>query len=342
MKRLTSLFRSICLLALMGGSFGLGCSTLPTDMSMPWSKKTEPVTPDRILAIWTDTVRMQAGSPGVRGFGGRLFFYKDGEPQPVEVKGGATVYVFDAENPDPDQPAAEKKYVWSSAEFDNHMSESPLGKSYSLWIPWDVVGGEQRSLSIVTRFEGANGAVVISQPVIKLLPGKTKASSESNESGVRHATYIEEIGTEPNTQRRQTETIDLPPSFYRHLDVDEVETTETGPASGTQALNSEIKELTEGETTASEELGPVSELESARLRWEERRPIRSQFRRFPAQTTTESQVSPHLPRRSPHPGGWLDGLPPTPRSMARLLPPSTVSDGVELQRPAEAQSAGSQ
>ena len=338
MKRLTSLFRSIGLLALLGGFFGLGCSTLPTDMSMPWDKKTEPETPDRILAIWTDTVRMQAGSPGVRGFGGRLFFYKDGEPQPVEVKGGATVYVFDADNPDPDQPAAEKKYVWSSAEFENHMSESPLGKSYSLWIPWGVVGGEQRSLSIVTRFEGDNGAVVISQPVVKLLPGKTKASSESKTSGVRHASYIDETAVESNIQRRQTETIDLPPSFYRHLKVDDVETTEMVPASGTDAEGGGIKDLTEGETTDSEEL----ELESARLRWEERRPIRSQFRRFPAQTTTESQVSTHLPRRSPHPGGWLDGLPPTPRSMARLLPPSTDSDGVELQQPAEAQLDGSQ
>ncbi|MEC7356052.1 MAG: hypothetical protein VYE53_13010 [Planctomycetota bacterium] len=337
MKRLTSLFRSISLLALLGGSFGLGCSTLPTEMSMPWDKKTEPETPDRILAIWTDTVRMQAGSPGVRGFGGRLFFYKDGETQPVEVKGGATVYVFDADNPDPDQPAAEKKYVWSSAEFENHMSESPLGKSYSLWIPWGVVGGEQRSLSIVTRFEGDNGAVVISQPVVKLLPGKTKVSSESNESGVRHASYIEETTVELNTQRRQTETIDLPPSFYRHLKVDDVETTEMVPASGTEAEGGGIKDFTEGEMTDSEELEPISELESARLRWEERRPIRSQFRRFPAQTTTESQVSTHLPRRSPHPGGWLDGLPPTPRSMARLLPPSTDSDGVELQQPAEAQ-----
>ena len=304
---------------------------------MPWDKKTEPETPDRILAIWTDTVRMQAGSPGVRGFGGRLFFYKDGETQPVEVKGGATVYVFDADNPDPDQPAAEKKYVWSSAEFENHMSESPLGKSYSLWIPWGVVGGEQRSLSIVTRFEGDNGAVVISQPVVKLLPGKTKVSSESNESGVRHASYIEETTVESNTQRRQTETIDLPPSFYRHLKVDDVETTEMVPASGTEAEGGGIKDFTEGEMTDSEELEPISELESARLRWEERRPIRSQFRRFPAQTTTESQVSTHLPRRSPHPGGWLDGLPPTPRSMARLLPPSTDSDGVELQQPAEAQ-----
>ncbi|MEC7447048.1 MAG: hypothetical protein VX500_12065 [Planctomycetota bacterium] len=337
MKRLTSLFRSISLIALLGGSFGLGCSTLPTEMSMPWDKKTEPETPDRILAIWTDTVRMQAGSPGVRGFGGRLFFYKDGETQPVEVKGGATVYVFDADNPDPDQPAAEKKYVWSSAEFENHMSESPLGKSYSLWIPWGVVGGEQRSLSIVTRFEGDNGAVVISQPVVKLLPGKTKVSSESNESGVRHASYIEETTVESNTQRRQTETIDLPPSFYRHLNVDDVETTEMVPASGTEAEGGGIKDFTEGEMTDSEELEPISELESARLRWEERRPIRSQFRRFPAQTTTESQVSTHLPRRSPHPGGWLDGLPPTPRSMARLLPPSTDSDGVELQQPAEAQ-----
>lgn len=307
----------------------LGCSTLPSDMSMPWSKDEEPKTPDRILAIWTDTVRMQAGEPGVRGFGGRLFFYKDGEQHPVEVQGGATVYVFDADHSDPDNPAAEKKYIWSSEEFGRHMSESPLGKSYSLWIPWDIVGGEQRSLSIVTRFEADNGAVVISQPVVKLLPGRLSETPAHAESGVRQVGYIDETPLGSDTEpRRQTETIDLPPSFYRHLQADPDQDSFREMEQETKRQSSATDSNTEvipGGVRASEESVTGFDLEKERARWEERRPTRSQFRRFPARMTTESQGGQRLPRRSPHPGGWLDGLPPTPRSAARLLPPESDS-----------------
>jgi hypothetical protein len=300
-------------------------------MSMPWSKDDGPETPDRILAIWTDTVRMHAGESGVRGFGGRLFFYKDGEQHPVEVQGGATVYVFDAEHSDPDNPAAEKKYIWSSEEFERHMSESPLGKSYSLWIPWDVVGGEQRSLSIVTRFESDNGAVVISQPVVKLLPGRTSKASADPESGIRQVGYLDEAPLGQDLQpRRQTETIDLPPSFYRHLQTEPsqelIRASDQEPKSQSTTTDSMTEVTPEGLRGAAESVEGF-DVEKERARWEERRPTRSQFRRFPAQMTRESQGGQRLPRRSPHPGGWLDGLPPTPRSAARLLPPDSDSGG---------------
>ncbi|MEZ6106210.1 MAG: secretin N-terminal domain-containing protein [Pirellulaceae bacterium] len=72
--------------SLLVASFG--CHTLKTDWSMPWEKETEPVLPDRILAVWSDTVLHQPGQPGVRGFGGRLFFYEDESTEPVPVDGG--------------------------------------------------------------------------------------------------------------------------------------------------------------------------------------------------------------------------------------------------------------
>jgi hypothetical protein len=344
MKSLIPRLVPVAVLVLAAVLAPAGCSTLPSDISMPWSHDDEPKTPDRILAIWTDTVRMRAGESGVRGFGGRLFFYQDGEQHPIEVKGGATVYVFDAEYSDPDHPAAEKKYIWSSEEFERHMSESPLGKSYSLWIPWDVVGGEQRSLSIVTRFESDNGAVVISQPVVKLLPGRISSTPADPESGVRQAGFVEEDLHGPGSKpRRQTETIDLPPSFYRHLQTDHdqdrsLETEQRHEVNpGTADFNVEV---VQERSTVSVEAAREFDVEQQRARWEERRPTRSQFRRFPAQTTIESQDGPRLPRRSPHLGGWLDGLPPTPRSAARLLPPESDSNASQPAVLADAPASG--
>ena len=211
--------------------------------SWPWSGPArEPVVPDRIMAVWSDTILHQPGEPGVRGFGGRVFFYEGDKKDPVEVDGGLAVYVFDADQADPKSPAPERKFVFSADQFASHMSHSELGCSYSVWLPWDEVGGLSRRLSIVVRFEGRHGGVVISQPTLKLLPGaphsvviskptadSEAASDNSHDSGVRRVGYdrpTEQSVDRPTdktdeTSRRNAEprrgphTIDLPPSFYQ-------------------------------------------------------------------------------------------------------------------------------
>ncbi len=160
-----------------------GCQFAPKSKSWswPWSKKSdESKLPDRMLPIWTDTVLHQPNQPGLRGFGGRLFFYREGNPEPIEVEGGLAVYVFDADKLSPQQPNPEKKFVFTAEQFASHMSQSSMGPSYSVWLPWDEVGGPNRKLSLVARFEGSNGGTVISEPTIKLLPGVGSASTESN------------------------------------------------------------------------------------------------------------------------------------------------------------------
>ena len=54
----------------------LGCQFAPktSTMNWPWKNVNKEI-PDRILPIWTDTVLHQPNQPGVRGFGGRIYFY---------------------------------------------------------------------------------------------------------------------------------------------------------------------------------------------------------------------------------------------------------------------------
>ncbi|MEM7316478.1 MAG: hypothetical protein AAF497_25365 [Planctomycetota bacterium] len=158
----------------------VGCSTLPktddfTLAKLARKKQAEaPIIPDRILAIWKDTVLHRQGQPAQRGFGGRLFFYKDGDAHPIEIEGSIIVYAFDATETDA-RVAPEKKFVFPAETLHKHYSKCSIGDSYSFWLPWDKVGGETRQISLITRFEGTHGGVLISEPASKLLPGVSKS-----------------------------------------------------------------------------------------------------------------------------------------------------------------------
>ena len=178
--------------------------------------------PSEILPIWTDTVLHQPGKPGVRGFGGRVYFYVDGKPEPVPVDGQLVVYAFDGNTADPNVVAPLRKYVITPEQLKRHHSDSTLGHSYSVWVPWDRVGGEGRTLSLVVRFDGRSGGTALSKPARMLLPGIDAEMPLENErkSGVQLASHTESDNLDVADSTRptlETSSIDLPPSFRRRL-----------------------------------------------------------------------------------------------------------------------------
>ena len=209
----------------------LGCQFAPktSTMNWPWKNVNKEI-PDRILPIWTDTVLHQPNQPGVRGFGGRIYFYGKENKDPVEVDGSLAVYVFDADDTSPTDQKPLRKYMFTPDQFKSHMSRTSIGPSYSVWLPWGEIGGQQRRLSLIARFEGREGGASISDPTIKMLPGTPVSkeivksetdSSNANSSPVRLAGNVETSPLpnkkeEPKTESR-IESIDLPPSFQRHL-----------------------------------------------------------------------------------------------------------------------------
>lgn len=193
-----------------------------------WNKEQSPAMPEKLLAVWSDTVLHQPGQPGVRGFGGRVYFYQSQGTDPVKVDGALAVYVFDADQLDPYEQKPLRKFVYTAEQFKEHYSATALGPSYSVWLPWDEVGGPARRLSLIARFEGSEGGTVISDPAIKLLPGLSKlASAEKNKEEQASHTTVRTVGhqkqhSEPVIpaeflQRRDIQTIDLPPSFKKHF-----------------------------------------------------------------------------------------------------------------------------
>ncbi len=316
-----------------------GCQTVTPSKPWNWlwpSAQEGPVLPDRILVVWSDTVLHQPGEPGLRGFGGRLLFYLGDRKDPVEVDGGLAVYVFDADKVDPHSPAPERKFVFSADQFASHMSHSELGRSYSVWLPWDEVGGPSRRLSIVTRFEGRHGGVVISQPTLKLLPGVSHefsistATRESGGQAVRdHDAGNERLqqvgyehpesaeletatsGRKPSSRRRATETIDLPPSFYqRNLQtaptVDQPAADDRPPAEMPSALRDvPRRSLPSPERLQQETAEDTPDQADDRSN----RMLRGYPSRFPAGPTMKNRTL----RREPFRAGWIESLPQTPR-----------------------------
>ncbi len=131
----------------------------------------DPEIPSRLVATWADTVLNKAGQPSQRGFGGRLIFFKEGSQDPIRVDGQLVVYAFD----DTDRPDYEthptRQYVFPREQLPKQESDSKLGPSYSVWLPWDEVGGPQKKISLIARFEPAGGPILLGEQTRHLLPG---------------------------------------------------------------------------------------------------------------------------------------------------------------------------
>lgn len=306
--------RGLLILPLLVWTLVSGCARLNLPQKIFAKQEPQPVTPERILPMWTDTVLYQAGKVGVRGFGARIYFYGENE-EPIQVDGGLTVYAFDAERPDGRMPAPEKKFVFSPEQFKTHYSKTNLGHSYSVWLPWDEVGGPARHISLVARFESSDGGVLVSDPIRKQLPGSVDVASQpasetdprGQDGGVQHASY--ESKTTP-----EAITIQVPPSFANKLKGDSAETITPGPDRATPAAEPVPVEATRKATSE-----PALEKDEAEPAGSYRRRLSDHFERtrLRVREDTTSRPGGAVPRRQPLRAEWRSGLPLTPRSAAQ-------------------------
>ena len=130
----------------------------------PFNKEDKPGKPDKVVALWNDTVLTQGGQPPVRGFGGRLMFYEGKKEEPIKVEGTLVVYAFDETDRDPNNNRPDRKYAFTPQQLPTHYSKSKIGHSYSVWLPWDEVGGVQKEITLVVRFQPKEGPAAVSDP----------------------------------------------------------------------------------------------------------------------------------------------------------------------------------
>jgi hypothetical protein len=291
-----------------------GCSSLDL-RERPWllGCGRKPLAPQRMVDMWTDALLHQPGMPAVRGFGGRILFYAEDE-NPVAVEGTFTVFAFDETDGEPSYSTPTKEFVFLPKHLSEHYSKSELGHSYSFWLPWDEVGGLQRKVCLIARFEPSQGPPIISKPSHQTLPGELPKSARPGESAqglvnppgppmgnaVQPASH-EEAATEP-VRREPTEmiTIDVPPSFARPGAV---------LADQQPVLGMGLENTRPPARTAEREQPPPSDPPA-----ESSPSTRLGLRRFPAPRGPMAQSHRDPVRRQPLPGMWPSALPATPRS----------------------------
>ena len=164
----------VCSVVLVGCA-GLGKSSVrgPSAIkTMLADDEPEFFSPSSMVAIWKPSTYEKPGTKSLRGFGGRFYFH-DAQNLPVKVDGTLTIYGYDdAEGETTGK--ADRKFVFESSTFQKHHSEAGLGASYSFWVPWDEVGGVERTITLIPVFKSIDGKIPESKPATLRLPGKKR------------------------------------------------------------------------------------------------------------------------------------------------------------------------
>lgn len=150
-----------------------GCTKFDLRKNIPWGEGFGGTLdqPMRVVPVWTDAVLTQGQEKPTRGFGGRIMFYGRNDEKPSKVEGTIVVYAFDETNRDKRNVVPDHKYVFLPELVEKQYSKNRIGHSYSVWVPWDEVGGPQKEISLLVRFIPKKGGVIISEQTKLILPG---------------------------------------------------------------------------------------------------------------------------------------------------------------------------
>jgi hypothetical protein len=144
--------------------------------SKPEVKESAYAKPVRLAVMWSPAMLNSEGKKPTRGFGGRIYFY-DAANKAIPVEGQLVVFAYNDKKPGGDSKSPDRKYAFTPEQFTQHYSPTELGASYSVWIPWDEVGGEQVEVSLVPVFTATSGQLVVGQSSKNLLPGPTTVNT---------------------------------------------------------------------------------------------------------------------------------------------------------------------
>jgi len=157
-----------------------GCAT--KDMSLtkalPWpGAGRDYETPEKVIAIWTDAVYQLPGKEPTRGFGGRVYFYNS-DDEVIPVDGELVIYAFDDSDPHATLDKPSRRYAFTAEQLTHYYSESEIGASYNIWIPWDTVGGAEKQIALFPVFVDNTGKNVRGTFANNRLPGKRVLTDE--------------------------------------------------------------------------------------------------------------------------------------------------------------------
>jgi|GEM_PF-1088465 len=245
-------FAQAFMLMVLAATGGPGCKTvsLPNPLSS-WTKIQESKTaaPANMVCIWTPDVLAKSAQAPARGLGGRIFFY-DQNQKVVAAEGQLIIYGYDDSKPEHSTDRVpDRKFAFTPEQLKKHHSESQLGPSYSVWVPWEKAGGEAKQVTLVPVFTSTTGRVVMGQPTVSILPGPVGEGGLANVVRTRQSSSLptiqrvthedrsatvelaspEESTTGGPAQQMRTTTIELPEAISRRINRGALNSSQTGP-----------------------------------------------------------------------------------------------------------------
>ena len=252
----------VCALVL---STCVGCSTLGGKLAdsdgrfnplkrLTSKKEKEPEfkIPKSMVGIWKASTYEKPGAKSIRGFGGRFYFY-DGNNEPVRVNGDLTIYGYDDhKQADSIEGKADRKFVFKADSLNSHFSESAFGESYSFFVPWDNVGGEEKTITLIPVFKTVEGHMPEAKPATMRLPGRRVSKSAAMSAAEKSVSRVVQASAEiPRTLPAGT-TITAP--IARKKQVRRMPTTLRLPQHLADRLATPVQRTTNSATTQANEL----------------------------------------------------------------------------------------
>jgi len=228
-----------------------GCRSFDLKTGVPWAKDApDPLSTQvaRFTGSWKDTTVFAAGKSPQRGFGGRLYFHNRND-EPVKVDGQLVVYAYDDSNGHDPNRMPDRRFVITREQLESHYSESSIGPSYSVWLPWDGVNGPTRQINLLPTFVPKAGQVVVASEARLHLPGphdpRQDALSQHGRQAVQAASYQKSDSpfasreSEPNQGMPMKETTIHVPASTRTL-LSGPRDDSFGPLSQSMAKNGQL------------------------------------------------------------------------------------------------------
>jgi hypothetical protein len=131
-------------------------------------------TPTKIVDVWNSYAQTTPDGKVMRGIAGRIHFYGDQKPtRSVKVDGNLSVFVFDGNETDPAHTKPLKVFQFQADTLNKHYAfKKPLGHGYDFFLPLDEIGGEEKPLCVMARFDDQlENRLVMAAPVNTVLAG---------------------------------------------------------------------------------------------------------------------------------------------------------------------------
>ena len=199
-------------------------------------------TPVEIVDVWNSYAQVTPDGKTMRGMAGRIHFYNhQKKSQAVKVDGDVRVFVFDGRETDPAHAKPLQEFLFKADTLEQHYShQKPLGHGYNFFLPMDEIGGEEKPLCVMVRFDDhLNEMLVMAQPVNTILAGRKPQTpsdpsireflesrsilAEANQSISSHFdSAVQQVGhvvekQEPVPEKSKVSTIHLNNNMTRRL-----------------------------------------------------------------------------------------------------------------------------